>query len=103
MSLPFPSRSVVARAQNAAVVALLGVVVSACQTSAGATWPALGTYRIPYANNTQIKVLQDFTTHSPLGRYDLQAQGAGPFSVVAAASGWVRVVSDQNVGGDEAD
>jgi hypothetical protein len=102
MSVHFTSAALVVRAQKAALVAILGIVATACQTSAGATWPAFGTYRIPYADNTQIKVWQDFITHSPDGRYDLKGQGAGPFAVVAAASGWVRVVSDQNVGGDEA-
>jgi hypothetical protein len=55
-----------------------------------------------------VKVWQDFETHSPIGRYDLHAEsgpgGAGaPFTVVAAADGWIRVIRDFNVGGDEAD
>jgi hypothetical protein len=86
---------------RAIVLAACAAIFGACQTSAGATWPAFGTYRLPYADGTEVKVSRDFTTHDPLGRYDLKGQGDGPFSIVASAPGWVRVISDQNAGGDE--
>jgi hypothetical protein len=91
------------RVSRAVLIAACAMTFGACQTSAGATWPALGSYRLPYADGTEVKVWQDFTTHNPLGRYDLKGQGDGPFSVVAAAPGWVRIISDQNAGGDEVD
>jgi murein DD-endopeptidase MepM/ murein hydrolase activator NlpD len=90
------------------LIAMLGVALAGCQTSHGATWPAFGTYRLPYSTGTTVKVWQDFETHDPIGRYDLHAEsgpsGAGaPFTVVAAADGWIRIIRDFNVGGDEAD
>jgi hypothetical protein len=56
-------------------------------------------YRVPYANNKDISVLNDVYTHSPVGRYDLRAQGADNCSthvVVAAAAGVVRNVVENN-------
>lgn len=54
-------------------------------------------YRLPYANGTQVKVTNDHTTHSPANRLDLKGvNGAGPYAVVAAATGIVRIIEDDN-------
>lgn len=56
-------------------------------------------YRAPYANGTEFFVSNDVFTHSPVGRYDLIAQGDDDCSthvVVAAADGIVRMVMDTN-------
>jgi len=111
MKVAEATRHAVALHHHAVVVCLIAVsavALAGCQTSHGATWPAFGTYRLPYSTGTTVKVWQDFETHSPLGRYDLHAEsgpaGAGaPFTVVAAADGWIRIIQDFNAGGDEAD
>ena len=33
---------------------------------------------------SEVKVVNDFITHDPDGRYDLRGQGGGPYSIVAA-------------------
>ena len=72
--------------------------LTGCQTDLGATWPAFGTYRLPYGDGTNVRVSNDFVTHNPDGRYDLVGLGAGPHQVVAAAGGWVRLIVDTNAG-----
>jgi hypothetical protein len=74
------------------------LALTGCQTDLGATWPAFGTYRLPYTDGTAVRVSNDFVTHDPDGRYDLVGQGAGPHQVVAAAGGWVRLIVDTNAG-----
>ena len=88
----------ISRLAPVALTALLAVTLGGCQTDKGATWPALGTYRLPYADGTQVYVSNDFTTHSPDGRYDLRGEDGGPYAVVAAADGWIRYIVDSNVG-----
>jgi hypothetical protein len=80
------------------LVAASALPLAACQTDKGGTWPAFGTYRLPYADGTDVRVYQDFTTHNPLGRYDLKGKNGGPYSAVAAADGWVRYIMDSNIG-----
>ncbi|HMQ59824.1 MAG TPA: M23 family metallopeptidase [Flavilitoribacter sp.] len=56
-----------------------------------------GTYRIPYANGTKVKVTRDHCTHSPKNRIDMRGTGGqGPYRVVAAQSGVIRFISDGN-------
>ncbi len=81
-----------------ALTLLSAIPLAGCQTDKGATWPAFGTYRLPYADGTGVKVNRDFTTHSPIGRYDLKGQGGGPYELVAAGDGWVRFIVDSNSG-----
>jgi hypothetical protein len=55
-----------------------------------------------------VKVWQYFETHDPWGRYDLHAEsgpngGGPPFTVVAAADGWIRMIQDFNSGGEGTD
>lgn len=55
-------------------------------------------YRLPYANGTQVDVLEDHTTHSPSNQVDLAGvNGAAPYPVVAAQSGIVRAIEDDNI------
>ena len=68
-----------------------------------------GIYRIPYSDGTDMTVNQDHHTHGGDGgnkdRFDLQA-GIGS-QIVAASSGWIRVIVDFNgnspVAGDGVD
>ncbi|MCF7220550.1 peptidoglycan DD-metalloendopeptidase family protein [Marilutibacter chinensis] len=82
---------------------LLGAVpsVAAAQTRAPtalATIPmerSKGVYRIPYADDTRIRVSRDHNTHTPKGRYDIGGQGGGSHRIVAAADGHVRYIEDR--------
>ena len=64
----------------------------------GAFEQAVGIYRLPYANGTDLVVTQDHHTHGGAdglkNKYDLKA-GTGK-DVVAAASGWIRAIVDQH-------
>ena len=54
-----------------------------------------GTYRLPFADGTKVKVFDDFTSHRPVGRIDVFAVDAEqPIKVVAAADGIVRAIQD---------
>ena len=54
-----------------------------------------GSYRLPYADGTSVKVFDDFTTHRPQGRVDLFAvEGKRPYRVVAAAAGRIVAIQD---------
>lgn len=54
-----------------------------------------GMYRLPFADGTQVKVFDDFTTHRPRGRNDLFAvNGSDPYRVVAAADGRIVAIQD---------
>ncbi len=73
-------------------------VVGALLT-AKATTPAVntsqGSYRLPFADGTRVKVFDDFLTHRPIGRVDLFAiEGVPPYSVVAAAPGRIVAIQD---------
>lgn len=61
--------------------------------SATAQTKSKGVYRIPYENGTSIKITNDFLTHKPLGRIDMNGAGS-PNKVVAAADGTIRYVVD---------
>jgi murein DD-endopeptidase MepM/ murein hydrolase activator NlpD len=70
--------------------------LAGCQTEQGLTWPAFGKYRVPYEDGTEVKVSDDgdFETHN--GRYDLDGQNDPPYTIVAAADGWIRSLVDTN-------
>jgi murein DD-endopeptidase MepM/ murein hydrolase activator NlpD len=72
----------------------LGSVSTAEESAAGSVM-SQGTYRLPYADGTTIKVFDDFKTHRPLGRIDFFAiEGQRPYRVVAAAAGRVMAIQD---------
>jgi murein DD-endopeptidase MepM/ murein hydrolase activator NlpD len=75
------------------------IMCSALAGSATADEPALppskGIYRLPYADATNVKVFDDFTSHRPRGRIDFFAvDGRKPYQVVAAAAGRVMAIQD---------
>jgi murein DD-endopeptidase MepM/ murein hydrolase activator NlpD len=54
-----------------------------------------GTYRLPYADGTAVKVFDDFFTHRPQAALDLFAvDGPKPYRIVAAAAGRIMAVQD---------
>lgn len=53
-----------------------------------------GVYRIPYADDTKVRVSRDHNTHTPKGRYDMGGQGGGTYRIVAAADGRIRYIED---------
>lgn len=54
-------------------------------------------YRLPYADNTEIRVWQDHLTHTPLDRIDVAGvNGTTPYRIVAAQAGTVRFIVDSN-------
>ncbi len=54
-----------------------------------------GLYRIAYADNTLVTVSNDIWHHDPLGKYDIVTD-VSPALIVAAASGWVRWIQEDN-------
>jgi len=57
--------------------------------------PSAGTYRLPFADDTLVKVFDDTKSHRPPGRVDLFAVGGqSPYRVVAAAAGRVVAIQD---------
>jgi murein DD-endopeptidase MepM/ murein hydrolase activator NlpD len=57
--------------------------------------PSDGLYRLPFDNETAVKIFDDFNTHRPYGRLDLYAvDGKEPYHVVAAADGLVMAIQD---------
>lgn len=54
-----------------------------------------GLYRIGYENGTQVLVVSDVNTHSPLGKYDITINSFEP-DIVAAADGWVRWIVESH-------
>jgi murein DD-endopeptidase MepM/ murein hydrolase activator NlpD len=56
-----------------------------------------GVYRIPYQNDTTVKVFSDFEDHDPPGKVDLYATPVSDdasYRVVAAAAGVIRRIQD---------
>ena len=56
--------------------------------------PSKGVYRIPFANDTSVKITGDAKTHKPAGRIDMVGNGGSTYKIVAAADGVVRYVVD---------
>ncbi len=79
---------------NASRIALSGVALLLLGANASAIEPSKGLYRIPYANNTDVRVGGDHIDHSPPGRIDMNGRGGGTYRIVAAADGFVRHVVD---------
>jgi murein DD-endopeptidase MepM/ murein hydrolase activator NlpD len=78
------------------LVLLLGMSSAvAADSPAKATQASAGWYRLPFADGTQVKVFDDFSTHRPVGRVDLFAvDGHPPYRVVAAAAGRIAAIQD---------
>lgn len=56
-----------------------------------------GRYRLPYQNGTGVRANNDHTSHpSSLNRIDMGGTGGGPYNIVAAADGWIRIIEDDN-------
>jgi hypothetical protein len=54
-----------------------------------------GMYRLPYADETSVKVFDDFQSHRPMGRIDFfGVGGTGPYRIVAAAAGRIVAIQD---------
>lgn len=58
---------------------------------------AVGEYRIPYADGSDVDIRRDFVTHSSprASMYDISVVEP-PGRIVAAAAGWVRFIEDSN-------
>ena len=62
-----------------------------------------GVYRLPFVNGTSVYVWNDHFTHNPdRYEYDIYGTGSddGEYAVVAAASGWIKVITDSYTGPD---
>jgi Bacterial tandem repeat domain 1/Peptidase family M23 len=79
---------------NPSRIALSGAALLLIGANASAIEPSKGLYRIPYANDTEIRVGGDHIDHSPPGRIDMNGRGGGTYRIVAAADGFVRHVVD---------
>jgi hypothetical protein len=56
-----------------------------------------GVYRLPYPDGTSVRFSNDHTNHpASLNRVDMTGQGTGPFTVVASAAGWIRIIVENN-------
>lgn len=72
---------------------LLGTSMGA--SDSGHSAPSRGTYRLPYADGTLVKIFDDFNTHRPKSALDLYAiDGPKPYRIVAAAAGRVMAIQD---------
>jgi murein DD-endopeptidase MepM/ murein hydrolase activator NlpD len=78
------------------LMALAGAgLMLAAANAAAPLGQSQGHYRLPFADGTQVKVFDDFTSHRPVGRNDLFAVGgAEPYRVVAAAAGKIVAIQD---------
>lgn len=56
-----------------------------------------GIYRIPYQDNIMVSVTNDHIKHCPRGAIDMSGNsGNSSYNIVAAASGWIRAISDSH-------
>jgi len=56
-----------------------------------------GVYRLPYADGTSVSFSNDHTNHpTTLNRVDMTGQGGGPYTVVAAGAGVIRIIVETN-------
>lgn len=60
----------------------------------GGELASTGLYRVPYADGTDVKASNPHYGHST--RMDIDGTGGGPYDIVAAADGTVRVAVDTN-------
>jgi hypothetical protein len=78
------------------ILLVLSAAITSGATPAGhSNGFSQGTYRLPFADGTTVKVFDDFKTHRPPGREDLFAvHGKEPYQVVAAADGRIVAIQD---------
>ncbi len=85
------------RRRSLSVAVLMLFAIAGCDAFGfGGAQSAL-TYRLPYADGTEVEVTADADTHEPPGAYDMQAFGGwrlGRYRVVAAQDGIVRIIVD---------
>jgi len=62
----------------------------------GGELTSAGEYRIGYANGTKVRVSRDHLHHTPVTRIDMSGNGGGPYTLAAAADGWIRAIVDTN-------
>jgi len=74
--------------------ALIGALILCAAGVTAAQTKSKGVYRIPFESGTNVKIVKDFLTHSPLGRIDMVGTGQSNYKIVAAADGTVRFVVD---------
>lgn len=80
---------------RAVALPLLGLIGAAASLAQGpGPLPvSKGVYRLPYADGTTVQFLNDHTNHPALlNRIDMAGMGSGPFTVVAAAAGTIRLI-----------
>lgn len=71
------------------------VLMLAAPNAPASVHASQGRYHLPFADGTQVKVFDDFTSHRPVGRNDLFAVGGEPpYKVVAAAAGLIVAIQD---------
>jgi PKD repeat protein len=61
--------------------------------------PSKGIYRIPYANNTDVRVSRDHLRHAPINnRIDMSGRNSNdPYVIVAAEDGVIRYIEENNL------
>lgn len=79
------------------VPALLAPPAAQAQVTAATLPVTKGRYRLPYADGTQVRANNDHRNHpATRNRMDLGGRGGGPYTIVAAADGWLRIIEDDN-------
>ncbi len=61
--------------------------------SASALDSSKGVYRIPYADDTKVRISRDHIQHGK-GRIDMVGTGGAPYKIAAAADGTIRFIED---------
>lgn len=74
--------------------ALIGALILCAAGVTAAQTKSEGVYRIPFESGTNVKIVKDFLSHSPLGRIDMIGTGQSTYKIVAAADGTVRYIVD---------
>ncbi|HKS55790.1 MAG TPA: M23 family metallopeptidase [Steroidobacteraceae bacterium] len=83
------------RRSLASFLCLAGVTAALAADDGAAGKISTGTYRLPFADGTVVKVFDDFSTHRPNPALDLFAvEGSKPYRVVAAADGRIAAIQD---------
>jgi len=83
------------RALQAAALTAALLTFTPADGAPAPTPPSAGTYRLPFDDDTLVKVFDDTASHRPPGRIDLFAVGGQtPYRVVAAASGRIVAIQD---------
>jgi len=83
------------RALQAAALTAALLTFTPADGAPAPTPPSAGTYRLPFDDDTLVKVFDDTASHHPPGRIDLFAVGGQtPYRVVAAAAGRIVAIQD---------